>query len=414
VVLIDIDTMRPDRMGCYGYRRATTTHIDRWVEDHGVVFLDALAPSSWTPPSTTSMITGLAPHQHRVEDHDSGLATSTLSLASRLRAVGYETYSYVEGRFFGRKFGMDQGFDVNQANGGVERWMQALDLLRGRRSERPLFLFLHTYLVHAPYEWDPRFLSSLPTDNLQFAGKAVDYDNCIHPYSAGELELSDADKVHIEALYDAEIARMDDIVGGFLEELESALDGRSALVFLTADHGEEFWEHNGMGHGWTLYGELLRVPLLVRFPERGLRRPPVSRDPVSLLDIVPTVLDYAGLDVPPTLPGRSLRKTIPGPRLRVAQLRGTDHRAVQFDRWKLIRGAPTRRRWTPEPVELYDLAADPGEVDNLSAEQPVLVEELDRRWREYLRGYAVAVEAPPAAAPGSEELKSLRALGYVR
>jgi arylsulfatase A-like enzyme len=412
VVLVVIDALRADRMSCYGSSRATTPRIDRWIRQRGVVFSDALATASWTLPSTASILTGLAPHQHGVYDTVNKLSDQTLSLATRLRASGYETYSFTDSPFFRRDWGLDQGFDRNQDDGDVSHWTKALEIIRSRRSERPLLVFLHTASVHAPYEFDSRFLDQRSVGRSRYYGQTITYENCIFPYLDGELDLSDADKRYINALYDASVARMDDVVGGFLEQLETVLDERPALVVFTTDHGEEFWEHNRMNHGDSLHGELLRVPFLVRFPEpRDIR---VSADPVSHLDIVPTVLDYVGLDVPRILPGRSLRAPIPKNRPRTAQLT-EKHYSLQLGAWKLIRGAERGPRWTPDSIELFDLAHDPGEQDNVADSEPARVDELDRLWKEYLLRYPAGNEYPARAAePAPEALDSLRALGYVR
>jgi arylsulfatase A-like enzyme len=313
--------------------------------------------------------------------------------------------------FFRSGYGFDQGFDVNHALGWVKSWTKPLEIIRSRSSERPLFLFLHTYMVHAPYRFDSRFLEdSRDRGRSRFEGQEITSET-INAYLDGELDLSDADKRYINALYDAGVARMDDVAGGFLEELEAALGGQAALVFLTSDHGEEFWEHNRMGHGHSLHNELLRVPLLVRFPEPRVER--VSSAPVSLLDIVPTVLDYAGLQAPRTLPGRSLRNPIPEPRLRVAE-NDTEHRALQLGAWKLIRGAQALARWKPDPVALFHLADDAAELDNLAASQPDRVRELDQSWEQYLERYPVTLDEPKPAEVDPEGVKSLRNLGYVR
>jgi arylsulfatase A-like enzyme len=413
VVLVDLDTLRPDRMSCYQYRRPTTPRLDRWVHEHGVLYLDALAPSSWTLPSTASMFTGLAPPQHRIRSPESKLEANTPSLATYLRAAGYETYSFVASSpFFRMGYGFDQGFDLNDSSGKIERWTDPLEIIRNRRSERPLFVFLHTYMVHAPYRFDPRFLDDTEDrGRSRFEGEAITYQNCITPYSDGKLDLSDADKHYITALYDAGVARMDEVAGRFLEQLEEALDGQPALAFVTADHGEEFWEHQGMGHGHSLHNELLRVPLLVRFPEP--RDDPVSKDPVTLLDIVPTVLDYVGLEPSGVMPGTSLRRPISQHRVRVAE-EGEYHYSVQIGAWKLIRGAYESPRWKPDRLQLFNLGEDPGELVNKAATEPDRVAELERLWKEFLSNHHFETEAQPSEGLGPEDVKSLRALGYIR
>jgi arylsulfatase A-like enzyme len=413
VVLLDIDTLRADRVSSYRYRRQTTPRLDRWIREHGVVYLDALAASSWTLPSTASMLTGLAPPQHLVRSMESKLGVDTPSLATYLRAAGYETYSFVANSpFFRNGYGFDQGFDVNDSTESIKRWADPLEIIRERRSERPLYVFLHTYMVHAPYKFDRRFLDDTKDrGRSRFEGETITYPDCISAYSAGKLDLSEADKHYINALYDAGVARMDDVAGSFLEQLEEALDGQPALVFVTADHGEEFWEHQGMSHGQSLHHELLRVPLLVRFPEPRADR--VSREPVTLLDIVPTVLDYVGMEPSAVLPGASLRRPIPQRRVRVAEA-GEGHYALQIGVWKLIRGAYKTPRWKPDPLQLFNLAEDPGELINKAATEPDRVADLERLWTEFLSNHRFESKAQPSEGLGAEDVESLRALGYIQ
>ena len=419
VVIIDVDTLRADRLGSYGYERPTTTRLDAWAASEAVVFRDTLATSSWTPPSTSSILTGLAPHQHLMYGHEGRLTTDTPTLAMMLSAADYDAYSFVEGAFFGRAFGLDLGFHINDSNGGREwvasRWAEVIDRIRSRRSERPFFLLLQTYLGHLPYELDRRFDNPAEPYEGQLAGKAVDYDKVAYPYSRGDLELTPSDKDYVNALYDAGVARMDEIVGVALESLNAALADQDVLVIFTSDHGEEFWEHGSMNHGQSLYGELLRVPLIVQFPsEGGSRRVGVSDLPASLLDIVPTVLDYAGVEVPANLPGRSLRTALPRERVRVAQL-SESYMAVQFAQHKLLVGAPSSHRWKAPPTQLYHLDEDPHELNNVAAVEPEVVEELKRRLRNYLESYPSVERSQEAKSHiGPDELKELRALGYVQ
>ncbi|MCI0585458.1 MAG: sulfatase-like hydrolase/transferase [Planctomycetes bacterium] len=415
VILVDLDTLRPDRLGSHGYARATSPRLDAWAAANAVVHRDALSTSSWTLPATASMGTGLAVHQHGLLGFPGTIPSAAASVAERLRDAGYATYGVAEGGFLGGAFGFDRGFDLYHwgSTGSETDWRGFLPEIRRRGSGRPLFLFLHTYLVHSPYLPDSRFEDSARPYAGWLADRPIDFAGVIEPFLQGKLELGPEDRDHISRCYDAGIARMDSMLGEFLEEMEGAFRDRDFLLIVTADHGEELFEHGGMGHGQTLYGEVLRIPLIVRFPgEQGRARAGVEEAPVSILDIVPTILDYAGIPVPDDLPGTSLRTPPPAGRVRVAELAGAA--ALQRGRWKLILGRAPGPRRSGEPEELYDLEPDPGETRNLAREHPDVVrdlkEELDR-FR--TRHPPVEGAASPGGRLGVAELDRLRALGYL-
>jgi len=417
VVLIDVDTLRADRLGCYGSPRATSPGIDAWAAREAVVYRDVLATAPWTLPSTASMMTGLYVHQHGVDQFPRALHPATPTLATLLAAAGYECFAITEGGYVRAAFGFGSGFDVyRSARYKSADWEPALEWVRQRGSERPFFLFLHTYLVHAPYPSDPRFESECepPYDGV-LAGKAVGYDNVIEPFNRRALELSDGDRAYANRLYDALVARADRVVSGFLSGLEPLLGGEDVLVVITSDHGEELFEHGQMGHGQSLYDELLRVPMIVSYPRSLADRPAgvVDATPASSVDLLPTVLDAAGLPPPGHLPGRSLLRPAdePAPRL---SFQNVLIESIAHAGYKLI------RRAHPEPgaprgaTELYELAHDPGERSDLARSRRDLVERfetlLDRV--KTLLAPAVAGGAPDTSI-SADAKEQLRALGYL-
>ncbi len=416
IVLIDIDTLRADRMSCYGYGRRTTPRIDAWFARSGTRYEDSLAPASWTLPSTASLLTGLAPHQHLAVGLEHTLSVEVRTLAELLRESGYQTLGVVEGPFLGRSYGLDAGFDEHHSSSEVNEevvaasWQKQLERLKPNPTGRPVFLFLQTYLVHAPYRSDPRFEVAQEYEG-KLRGQVVDYSSVIEPYLRGDLELSREDKQHISALYDAGISRMDEVVGNFLETLESTLGTQETLVILTSDHGEELFEHDGMTHCHSLYEELLRVPMLVRFPSGIGPRETVSQAPVSLLDIAPTLLDLAGLQVPNGLPGRSLLSNPPDRRLRVSQTLGLS--SVSLDGEKLILGRNSTIRRELGPVEYYRLDEDPGELRNLAAINSHRAERLKRALADYFVTYPGMVQESTRTVIDQEATRELRALGYL-
>ena len=416
VLLVSIDTLRADRLGCYGSARPTTPRLDAWVAKQAVVYRDALSTSCWTFPATSSMTTGLAVHQHGMTLFPSSLPEKAQTLAGYLRESGYATYGFVEGSFIGAAVGFHRGYDYYDSGFPESKeppWERLLPLIRASRGAGPFFVFLHSYLVHAEYPVDNRFEDPRHPYRGWLAGRPIDYASVLDPYLQGALELGEEERAYISRRYDAGVARMDEILGDFFRRLEEALGEEDFLLILTSDHGEELFEHGGVGHGYNLYEEILRVPLIVRFPAEGLRRRVgVEEAPVTMLDIVPTVLDVLGLPVPSYLPGRSLRGPLPEERLRVASMGALS--SVRLGTHKLILGEGKTPRWKAQPVELYDLRTDPGERKNLAGERPEIV----RRLEEALRRFEAAF--PPVGAPRpleseitGRDLEVLRGLGYV-
>ena len=412
VVFIDIDTLRADRLAAYG-GKGRTPGIDAWAAEHATVYTDSLSTASWTLPATLTLLTGLAAHQHGVGLEGEALHPATETLASRLRAAGYETRAVTTGAFLRPIFGCATGFDSYETRMARHLdWLDEVEALERGDSERPVFLFLQSYAVHHPYPYDDRFVD--PDYDGPLAGVDVNRSTCMLPYEQGRLELDEADMAYCEALYDALVADMDARVGEVLERLQPlAREGRVLVVF-TSDHGEAFLEHGIVGHGKELYGELLDVPLVVQYPD-GARG--VDDRPVSSVDIAPTILEVVGLPPDPSLPGRPLRATDDDPRVRVAQL---DERrlAVHSETWKLLEkrdGAVLAAdpAGVESVYELYDLGSDPGERADVAAERRDLVDELRRRHTWFVESFPPEEQGAVSSRPGAAELEQLRALGYL-
>jgi len=403
VVLIDIDTLRADRFG------AAMPKLAAWAEREAVVFEDARSTAPWTLPATASLMTGLAVHQHGVQLGSQALGEGLASLPERLARIGYETRAVAAGGYLRPAFGFDRGFERFQSVEPTSLdWNAELAHIARRDSERPLFLFLHTYRVHAPYPFDAQHAS--PGYDGPLAGSDVDHESVIMPFRQGELSLDGADGRYVASLYDGLVTGMDDAVAEFVTNLQRELDGQPVLIVLTSDHGEAFLEHGLLEHGQDLWNELLDVPLVVRFPDgRAARRD----DPVSLLDVVPTVLDVVGAKADPTLPGHSLAAPVPADRVRVAfHQESSRMRAAEASGFKLIERVVPGGTGAPV-TELYDLARDPGELNDVSAdlsERTAQLLKLLEAWQ--------AQHAPPMTGVGSSDLDGdardqLRALGYL-
>jgi arylsulfatase A-like enzyme/Tfp pilus assembly protein PilF len=381
ILLVTIDTLRPDALGWVAGRNSTPA-IDRMARE-GLRFRTAVSPVPLTGPAHASLLTGLLPRRHGVRDNGQMLGPEIPTVAAQLRRRGYATAAFVSGYPLQRFLGLDRGFDVydDTLPHGSEGWLErkagettdaALAWLRTAR--RPFFAWVHYYDPHDPYDPPRVFWKPGP-----------------------------------RGAYDGEVAFVDDSVGRLREGLGALADGGDLLWILTADHGEGLGDHREKTHGYFVYDSTVAVPLVFRWPGRIS---PAERDlPVRLIDIAPTVVDLAGaprLDGPdgislvPLLEGQpqEVPAALIETRLPWIYFGWSPLKAVRDGRFKLIDA--------PRP-ELFDLQQDPGETSSLDArarpEANRLRQEMDRIERR-----------PPAAASRTadpEILERLRALGYV-
>ena len=413
VILLDIDTLRADRLGIYGHHRDTSPAIDRWAEECAIVYEDVVSPSNWTLPATVSMLTGLAVLQHGVVDRRQAIPASLTTLASRLRDAGYETLARTDGGFLDPTFGFAAGFDrfVAYRRSASEHqefgWTEELEWLRERGSERPVFLFLQTYQVHAFYPRDRRFLD--PDDGYRspWEERPMNQLRFREVLESGDPLPNEDDWRYVNASYDAGVRNMDDVVGAFLRGLDEVLGDAPRMVILTSDHGDEINDHGGFGHGHNLYRELLFVPLIVQYPDGRLGR---RDEPVSTLDIVPTVLDCLGLEVPSGLAGQSLLRPVARDRVRVAE-HADRARALVHENWKLIDGT-IDGLFPPATVrQLFHTDADPTEQRDLNERETKRAEQLVQLWEEFQRTHPRRGDGSSAEV-GDDLRGALEALGY--
>jgi arylsulfatase A-like enzyme/4-amino-4-deoxy-L-arabinose transferase-like glycosyltransferase len=405
IVLVSIDTLRPDHLGCYGYARPTSPNLDAFAAA-GVLFERAYAPSSWTLPSHASMLSGLSPFRHGAVDASVRIPDGVPLVAELLRARGYETFGAVGNPFVSEHFGFARGFArwlERRKSGTDPEGYQAEVMAELGRLRPPFFAFLHYNSVHHPYAPAPAFNLFAPKDAQGIRGARV--GRLLHALEKGAPPVTPAEREMMVGLYDGEIRAMDDRLGRTLDLL-SRTYGDELLVIVTADHGEEFLEHGGLMHSRTLYDELLHVPLLVR----GGGLPASRRVPemVSLMDVAPTLLDWAGVPAPGRLDGRSLLPLLRGSEGRGTSLlplhtrghdKGVELWGLRAPGAKLIVDQRTGRR------EFYLLDEDPGETRNLHP---------DPRAATLARGLDALVLETGAARPrlAPEEVEALNALGY--
>ncbi len=362
LLLISVDTLRRDHVGCYGYAPDTTPHLDALAET-GTVFDNTLSTSSWTLPAHATMLTGRYPSSHGLVDDGTQLAAGVGTVTEALREGGYHTFGTVAHVYVSSAYGLDRGFvtfDDDLLEGGAANprgdqvTRRFTQLLREAPADQPFFGFVHYFDPHWDYE-------PLPPFDEKFTNPR--YDGAIDGSLSALLEaqrrgpLSAPDLEQLVALYDGEIAYVDAQIGQILEVLEELGHQDHTVVVVTADHGEEFAEHDNFGHGKTLYGEQLHIPLIVAGTGRlgaGSRRSEL----VSLVDLAPTLRDLAALPADAVDEGRSLLEEPPAaPRTLFAETRraGLEQQCAQRELLKafhLVSGD----RWA-----WFDLAVDPGE-----------------------------------------------------
>jgi len=406
VVLISIDTLRGDHLGCYGYARPTSPTLDALCRE-SVVFTQAIAQAPSTLHSHASLLTSQIPQHHGASwAARTPLAEEAVSLAEVLAGAGYATAAFTGGGQMDEIFGLDQGFDLYEQP-AVPRFVDtvraAIPWLEGQGSER-FFLFLHSYETHHPYEPEARYLEAVGDEYDGPLPDAISLDLLLQ-INNGEIALDDADLAHVVATYDAEIRSMDDGLALLLDKLRrlGALD-RTLLVF-TSDHGEEFGEHGTVGwHSHTLYDELLRVPLVVRFPRAAFAGARIDRQ-VRSLDVAPTVLAAVGLEAPAAFEGTDLGALVRGEPVdelvavsRQDRPPDKDIESVRTEPWKLTEG------------KLFHLVTDPGELWDVTDHA------IQQRLEEALRAAVesgTALEAE-AVVPTGKTLEELKDLGYLQ
>jgi arylsulfatase A-like enzyme len=409
VVLVSIDTLRRDHVGSYGYARPTTPRLDALARE-GVFCEDAVSSSSWTLPAHLSMLTSVDPGAHGGVDMSHGFNRHVPTLPALLRQAGFATHAITSHLYVSSVYGLDDGFDRldfhqdRRATDVANRAMDALD----RIGDRPFFLFLHFYDPHWHYEppESTRKIFETPYSGT-ITGRLQDFSR------RDRGAVSPADLAHLLALYDGEIRYVDDELGRVLDHLRTRGMDAGTLVFVTSDHGEEFLEHGSWEHQKTLYEEVVRIPLFFRGPAVAPRREPAM---VSLLDVAPTVLAWAGAPIPGDMQGRNLLARV-GDRDAYGETdHTTDGTGKLFLRaapkgWKAILSLD-RQAGTVRGEEWYDLSADPGESRRVLP-PPTVADPLRKRALERWKAARRRGAGAPAIILSPEQRERLRALGYV-
>lgn len=421
-----IDTLRADQLEAYGSRQHLTPAVTAFAED--AVTYEAWSASAWTLPSVVSIMTGTYPTRHGVQRGDARFDGATYSsLAQRLASAGYDTLGISQSLVASHRFGLDHGFQRfymnNQLNGQTQRSQELrryllLDLLHRPQPDRPMFAYLHSVDPHAPYvpRGEDRRLAEEHPGNLDPAEYSPQLFNQHRRTEAQDI-------AHLRALYQGEVAYADRQFGLFVALLEHLDLYDDSLIVLLSDHGEELAEHDGFDHGRTPFEEMLRVPLMVKYPN-GDGAGKVIEQRVSTVDLLPTLLAAAGIEAPTSLDGHVLPRDATeghGRRLVVANVHPAPRNQVAVhydvlavDNLKCIQshsGVDQFGRPVP-PWQAYDLTTDPAEQSPLPMDSPHL--DTCRRLSEQWEALQNTVDEMPTLQVTDEATRDkLRSLGYI-
>jgi arylsulfatase A-like enzyme/lipoprotein NlpI len=393
VVVITIDTLRADHVGCYGYKQIHTPNIDALAAD-GARFEHAYTAVPVTLPSHAVMFTGTYPMLSGMHDFAANKLNPTQpTLASVLKEHGYATAAVIGSAVLDSRFGLNRGFDFYYDHFDFNRLQESnleemerpgnlvadvtLDWLSKNYSKK-FFLWMHLYDPHYPY----------------------------HPPAPYATDYKDRP-------YDGEIAFADQQVGRLIRFLKSKGLFANTLIVLSGDHGESLGEHGEKSHGFFIYNATMQVPFIVHLP--GARSPRVMPDLISLADLMPTVLQAVKVDVPPQVQGRNLLPLIKGKEQDEARsLYGETFLPRLHFNWSELRGIETANYHfidAPKP-ELYDLAKDPGETQNLYGEKKAVAEEMRARLAALIRQYSAGQELAEKTGLDPALMERLKSLGY--
>ncbi|MFQ5706804.1 MAG: sulfatase [bacterium] len=460
IVLIVLDTLRPDHLSCYGYAKPTSPNLDQ-VAKEGVLFQNAFCTAPWTLPSHGSIFTGAYVSRHGLDQGSEVLADDLVTMAELLARQGYATAAFSSNIWVSKMTGLSRGFSyfkranvppfdevaepnplqkmvkeiywryffkrydygAREINGMVKHYFS-----RVWNKERPFFMFINYLETHLKYEPPGKFRDLFLEDKAQKRlARHVNQD--ARKVNGGLLHMSEAEFEVLRALYDAEIRYVDYRLGEVLSLLKELNRLDDTLLILTSDHGENIGDHGLMDHQFSVHDTLVQVPLIIRFP-KAFEPSSVAGQFVQTVDFLPTVADILNLS-PNSLPQdqiqgqsilslqrngnqRAVFAEYLNPRVQVLERAFPDRdwsafnrklRSIRTDRHKLIAASDGAH-------ELYDVENDPAEAENRIKEHPELAQQLLRR----LDDWVASVEKKVAKTElefQKDTLRVLEGLGYV-
>ena len=460
IILVVMDTTRRDHLSCYGYARKTTPNLDALVTE-SLLFTNAYAPSPWTLPSHASIMTGLYPSTHGAHYNVNAsskpavnlLRQDFVTLAEMLSPYGYRTAGVVGATFCHRYFGIAQGFDyynddfrtvhhdlqhydifhitskifslsnyfIRHGYHGIRRASELNEIVFSwleKNYRYPFFLFINYFDPHWPYAppspYDLLFKGK--NERLIIDNHGSDW-NLFAKVINNHHTLTDEEKCHLLSQYDGEIAYLDYHLGKLVERLKSLNVYDESMIIITADHGESFGEHNLMDHGRALYEELLHIPLIIKYP-LSQNISGTCSSPVSLIDIMPSVLSTLDISLPSAMQGKVITG-VPADRTVFAEhyrdKLWIEKFGERFDRDLIaVYSGDFKYIWASNGKhELYNVSEDSQESHNLIHELPAIVATMDEEIQKRLPLFKASGKVNDVPEVDTAIKEKLKALGYI-
>lgn len=388
IILLSIDDLRADHLGCYGYGKPTSPFLDKWAKKEAVLFETAYSTATSTPQAHAAMMTGMFPLSIHPREGSSGIIGNPPTLHQLFTSAGYAAHGIADAVNFSPKQGYPSSYQVEHDTGSERVFAQAREWI-GKQT-KPYFLFLHVYDVHWLWNPPPAFqgrLNTTPTrsgmERMRWT-QALDKRTRFFDYTSLEGIVDD---------YDEEIMGLDEKIRRFFEFLRKQKDYATMMIVVVSDHGETFYDHGmRIGHGTLPFEELCRIPFFIKFPKKEFRGRRSSM--VSLVDLMPSMLDVAGLEVPSHLEGRSLLPLVRGEDwparplfTRATNIGGSV--SVRFGDWKFIEAPKVSRRVMQAMItrtrRKLKLGFEPPETDIVSGQADKKVSESSRKYFKFRR-----------------------------
>jgi len=433
VILVMIDTLRADHLSQYGFHLETSPGLDEFAAQ-ATRFENCHSPAPWTRPAVTTILTGMHPLHHSVT-RATALDDGATTMAEALGHAGLETVGISLNPNVSNDFGLGQGFDIfieefgdhTTAYADITQMIHLAQMWFWAKGERrgPFFMFLLPMNVHGPYKVPKgksrkvllgrppvvgfKYYSKLMKDIMK-RGKAAERRPEVTPVMIQSLREKYATAVRYTT----------DNIAEFFDFLKKEGHYDESLIIVTADHGEELYDHEGFSHGYTLYDELLHVPLFIKEPHQTKGR--VVKEHVALSDIFPTLLDLLDLEIPANLDGRSLVPLLRGEKLgldarpeiaTVAWEKRCVAQGIMSWPWKLIRIQQNYEGLT-DTDKLFNLEKDPGELDDLAPRNAAMIEKLAGSMGEVISGFEHDEHFAETRKLDPEMEERLKALGYLQ
>ncbi len=404
ILLLTLDSCRPDHFSCYGYHRNTTPTIDKLAKE-GVYFTHAFSQSAWTSPGMLSIFTSLYPPTHNVDTKGKTLSEDTPTLPKVLKKQGYATLVF--SRFVEVDNYKHLGFDTIDKNQYLREGENLLKLIEDYKNQR-FFIWYHFLGTHLPYNPHPPynklFRKDTPEDTVPDS-EAISIIKKFCSFRNDSVVFSETDKNIIVALYDGLLRQVDDCIGRLIAKLEDWNILNNTLIIITADHGEELFEHGFLGHASTsgnakLYDEIIHIPLIIWYPGK-LKHRKVD-ELVQQIDIMPTILNILNFPIPENLQGNSLLpllikgkttdnlqsvfcETILGGYQSTKEMEKIKLRCIRTNKWKLIYTNDINN----DIYELYNLKKDPKEKNNIVKKYPDIANDLKNKLFHWIKTYTI-------------------------